>query len=442
MISEKAMDFTIKNLGPRLVPSPLITKYPHLDTAFVSDDIRMRYRVFVGEDTPRDEKEASFELAGQRREIYFNPEDTTAAVVTCGGLCPGLNDVIRAIVMESHYQYGIKKILGIRYGYNGLNPAKGWEPVTLTPEVVEDIHRDGGTILSSSRGGTDDMDILVDTLERLGINILFTIGGDGTLNGAHKIAEIARERNLNMAVVGVPKTIDNDISFIQRSFGFETAFSAAVDAIYSAHVEAKGAPNGIGIVKLMGRHSGFIAANASLAMNDVNFILVPEIPFDLEGSKGLLSHLEKRILSRHHAVICVAEGAGQDLLDNDAEGSEKDGSGNIVLKDIGVYLKQKIKDYFKKRNIEANVKYIDPSYIIRSQPACPEDSIFCALLGQYAVHAGMAGKTDLVIGQWNNIYAHIPIELAVSRRKRINPNSQFWNNVLQATGQPLSMKNE
>jgi len=285
------------------------------------------------------------------------------------------------------------------------------------------------------------MDLLVDTLEREKINILFTIGGDGTLNGAHAIAEIARQRGLDLAVVGVPKTIDNDISFIQRSFGFQTAFSSAVEAIYAAHIEAKGAPNGIGIVKLMGRHSGFIAANASLAMNDVNFVLVPEVPFDLYGANGLFRHLEERIQKRHHAVICVAEGAGQDLLKGDSAGSEKDKSGNIVLKDIGVFLQAKIREYFKSVNTEINIKYIDPSYIIRSQPACPDDSIFCALLGQYAVHAGMAGKTDLVIGQWNNVYAHIPIQLAISKRKRINPLSQFWNNVMQATGQPISMKN-
>lgn len=435
------MDFTIKNLGPCTIPSPFIEKYPDQDDAFISDDIRMRYRVFVGKDSPPEDTETTIERAGQRRMIHFNPPDTTAAIVTCGGLCPGLNDVIRSIVMECYYQYGVKNILGIRYGYNGLNPARGWDPIHLTPQLVETIHRDGGTILASSRGGTEDMDILVDTLERLNINILFTIGGDGTLNGAHSIAGLAAERGLDMAVVGVPKTIDNDISYIQRSFGFETAFTEAVGAIYSAHVEAKGAPNGIGIVKLMGRHSGFIAANASLAMNDVNYVLVPEVPFDLEGPNGLLHHLEERIKTRRHAVICVAEGAGQELLDADSEGSEMDRSGNVVLKDIGVYLKEKIKDHFGKIGMDANIKYIDPSYIIRSQPACAEDSIFCALLGQYAVHAGMAGKTDLVIGQWNNIYAHIPIALAVSKRKRINPDSQFWKNVLQATGQPLSMKN-
>ena len=286
------------------------------------------------------------------------------------------------------------------------------------------------------------MDILVDTLERLKINILYTIGGDGTLKGAHHIAAMAAERKLDLAVVGVPKTIDNDISHIQRSFGFETAFSEAVKAVTSAHVEAKGAFNGVGLVKLMGRDSGFIAANATLAVNDVNYVLVPEVPFDLEGENGLLKNLEKRLHDRRHAVICVAEGAGQDLMERDESGTERDASGNIKHKDIGVFLKEKIEQYFQLKNIAITLKYIDPSYIIRSSPPVPNDSIYCAQLGQYAVHAGMAGKTDLVIGQWNNNYTHVPIELAISKRRKINPNSRFWFTVIDATGQPERMVND
>ncbi|HPI90992.1 MAG TPA: ATP-dependent 6-phosphofructokinase, partial [Spirochaetota bacterium] len=287
----------------------------------------------------------------------------------------------------------------------------------------------------------ENMDILVDTLEKMKINILYTIGGDGTLKGAHRISEMARARGLDLAVIGVPKTIDNDISFIQRSFGFETAFSRAGEAILAAHVEAKGAPNGIGLVKLMGRHSGFIAANAALAMNDVNVVLVPEEHFDLDGPRGLLAHLKDRIVRRGHAVLCVAEGAGQDLLENQAGPEGRDASGNLKLGDIGLFLKDQINSFFKKEGIEINLKYIDPSYMIRSAPAVPGDSVLCALLGQNAVHAGMAGKTDMIIGIWNNIYTHVPIELAISKRKQIDPHSKFWYSVLTATGQPLSMKN-
>jgi len=434
------MDFNVKTLGECTYDSPLLEAAARLNAAFVADTLKMRYNVLITEASDGTSDKRYFELAGAREKIYFKSENVKVAIVTCGGLCPGINDVIRSIVMESHYRYGIKSIFGIRYGYNGLNPKNGYLPVELTPELVEDIHLNGGTILGSSRGGTEDMNILVDSLESMGINILFTIGGDGTLSGAHEIGKIAVKRGLEMSVIGIPKTIDNDISFIQKSFGFESAFSKGVEAITTAHVEAKGAPNGIGLVKLMGRHSGFIAANATLAMNDVNFVLVPEIPFDLYGSNGFLAHLEKRLEKRHHAVICVAEGAGQELMKQSGE-SSKDASGNLLLNDIGVFLKNEISRYFREKEKAINLKYIDPSYIIRSTPANPNDSVYCALLGQFAVHAGMAGKTDMVIGQWNNKYTHVPIELAISRRKRLKSNSRFWYNVLEATGQPLSMEN-
>ncbi len=437
------MDFMIKTLGECTYDSPLSKKFPASDHFYMREKRRMHFNVFSEEDkAPRLCEENCFELAGPREKLYFSPEKSVSALITCGGLCPGLNDVIRSIVMETYYMYGSRSILGIRNGYNGLNPEKGYEPVELTPEYVRDIHKIGGTILGSSRGGTDDMDLLVDTIERLGINILYTIGGDGTLRGARKIAEIAIARGIDLAVIGVPKTIDNDISYIQKSFGFETAFTRAVEAISSAHVEASGAPNGIGLVKLMGRHSGFIAANASLAMNDVNFLLVPEVEFDLEGDNGFLKHLEERILRRKHAVICVAEGAGQRHLVEDTSSQKRDKSGNIILEDIGIFLKNRIKEYFDRRGIEANLKYIDPSYIIRSTPANPADSVFCALLGQNAVHAAMAGKTDMIVGQWNNIFTHLPIELAISKRKKLNPRSAYWYSVLQATGQPASMVNK
>ena len=436
------MNYSVKNLGARDITNRLLDRFSTNKTAFVSDDVRVLYDVRLSHLTREySTPEKSFELAGPREKIFFDPTQVRCAIVTCGGLCPGINDVIRSIVMESYYGYGVRSVIGIRYGYNGLNPEKGYEPVELTPDYVDEIHKQGGTILGSSRGGTDDMELIVDRLQELGVNILFTIGGDGTLRGAHEIAKIAMKREIMLSVIGVPKTIDNDINFTQRSFGFETAFSVAVEAISSAHTEAKGAPNGIGLVKLMGRHSGFIAANATLAMNDVNFVLVPEVPFDLDGDNGFLRHLEERIKRRKHAVICVAEGAGQDLMEIHQNNADRDASGNIRLSDIGVFLKEKINGYFSENNIEVNLKYIDPSYIIRSAPANPNDSIFCAQLGQFAVHAGMCGKTDMIVAQWNNIYTHVPIELAISSRKKIDTNSRFWYTVLEATGQPVSMIN-
>ncbi len=437
------MDTNIETLGECTMPSPLLERFKMHEKAFVSDDMRVRLNVFTNrEPIAETDTETTFETAGPRKNIFFNPQKIRSAVVTCGGLCPGVNDVIRSIVMTTHYIYGSREILGIRYGYSGLNPEKGYDPIKLTPDLVENIHGDGGTILASSRGGTENMDLLVDTLENWRINILYTIGGDGTIRGAHKISDIARKRGMNLSVIGVPKTIDNDISHIARSFGFETAFSEAVKAITTAHVEAKGAPNGIGLVKLMGRHSGFIAANATIAMNDVNYVFVPEVPFELEGKNGFLMHLRERILNRKHAVICVAEGAGQNLLAGNSDGKSHDASGNLKLKDIGVYLKNKIQEYFDREGIEINIKYIDPSYMIRSAPANANDSLFCHRLGQFAVHAGMAGKTDMVIGIWNNIFTHVPFEVAVSKRKQIDPNSRFWFSVINSTGQPVSMVND
>jgi 6-phosphofructokinase 1 len=431
------MRTVIRNIGDCKIESPLLNIFPSNYAFFVSDELRVRYNCYMdNEHFENRQNIRSFEAAGPREKIYFDPAGTSCAIVTCGGLSPGLNNVIRAIVMESYYRYGVRSILGVRFGYGGLN-SKINTPIELTPQFVREIHLDGGTILGSSRGGTEDMDLLVDRLEELGVSILYAIGGDGTLKGAHELAEIIQKRGDKISIIGVPKTIDNDISYIQRTFGFESAVSKAVDAIYSAHIEAEGAQNGIGLVKLMGRHSGFIAANTALAMNDVNFLLVPEVDFNLYGEKGFLYYLEDRLKRRSHAVICVAEGAGQDLLDS--EHKEYDASGNAILEDIGLYLRDKIKEYFSSKKIKVNLKYIDPSYMIRSTPANSNDAIFCAMLGQFAVHAGMAGKTDMIIGIWNNVYTHVPIELAISERKKIDPDSRLWYNVMAATGQPVDM---
>ena len=444
MTSEiEKVDFTIPTLGEPKVPSPvsLSTQKDDYVANYVSDDQHIIYDILTeGNTISRSFAQTELlEIAGPRKKIFFEPDIVHAGIVTCGGLCPGLNDVIRAIVMCLWYRYEVRMISGIRFGYRGFLTRFGIPAMELTPDSAEDIHRKGGSILGSSRGYGELSDEIVDSLERMNINMLFTIGGDGTQRGALEISRKLKESGLNIALIGIPKTIDNDLSFVQRTFGFETAVCQAVDAVAGAHVEAHDAPNGIGVVKVMGRHSGYIAAHTALALNDVNYVLIPEVPFELEGQNGLYTHLEKRLKDRNHAVILVAEGAGQDLLN---ESGDTDASGNKKLSDMGLFLKDKISTYFKEKQIEINLKYIDPSYIIRSAPANANDSIYCTRLGTNAVHAAMAGKTEMLISLVHDRFVHVPIRMAVSKRNSIDPDGALWRDVVEATGQPLLMRIE
>lgn len=428
-MDDTRLDLRIAKLGACRVASPIMGE------RFVSDDDRILYHSHAGyveNALQAGKKLPSFELAGPRKTIYFDPSKLKCGIVTCGGLCPGLNDVIRAIVLGLYHHYGVQTVFGYRYGFEGLSAQHRHAPLELTPLMVNDIHQKGGTILGSSRGPQDIAE-MVDTLEHMNVRVLFAVGGDGTLKGAQAIAGEIAHRGLNIAVVGIPKTIDNDISCIDRSFGFETAVSEATTAIYSAHAEAEGARNGIGLVKLMGRDSGFIAAHAALANADVNFCLVPEVPFALET---LLEALEKRLKKRKHAVIVVGEGAGQDLMQRS---DQRDPSGNIRLKDIGLFLRDRMREHFGEIGMEVSVRYIDPSYTIRSQPAIAHDSWFCLLLGQHAVHAAMTGRTSMVMGFWKDEFTHVPITAAVAARKRIDPEGRLWSNVLASTGQPREL---
>jgi 6-phosphofructokinase 1 len=374
-----------------------------------------------------------FELAGARKQLFFDPPETRAGIVTCGGLCPGLNDVIRSLVFEMHEAYGIKQVLGFRWGYQGLDPEHGAEPLVLTHELVDRIHLQAGTILGTSRGPVD-IARAVDNLIRRRINILFTIGGDGTQRGALALFEEARRRGYALSVVGIPKTIDNDIPFVARSFGFLTAAEEATKVLQRAHVEARCVQNGIALVKLMGRHAGFLTAGATVASQEVNFALIPEVPFRLDGEGGFLAALERRIVERGHAVIAVAEGAGQELLGN--TGKERDASGNVKLSDIGLFLRWKIEEWFNARKIPFVMRYFDPSYIVRSSPDNAEDAVLCDLFARHAAHAAMAGKTGLVIGFLHDRFIHVPIELLATQQKRLDPDSPAWSAVLSATGQP------
>ena len=427
-------DLVVATVDRTTWPSPLLQR----DLRFVDDD----HGVLCSSDTRNlfpyvaaGRSPPAFEEAGPRRLLAFDPSKVIAGVVTCGGLCPGLNDVIRSLTLTLRYGYGVRRVLGYRYGFAGIARPGDLTPLELTADVVTDVHAHGGTILATSRG-PQDAATMVDTLGRDGVSILFCIGGDGTLRGASAIAAEALRRGRRLAVVGVPKTIDNDVDWVERSFGFATAVEAAARTIVAAHAEARGAWNGIGLVKLMGRHSGFIAANATLARPDVNVCLVPEVPFTLDGDGGLLDVLDERLSRRRHAVVVVAEGAGQELL---APADGQDASGNVRLGDIGPWLRDRLIAGLGVRGLRPDVKYLDPSYEIRALPANAYDAAFCLSLGQMAAHAGLAGKTDVVVGYHHRHFTHLPIAVATAKRRQLQPGGDLWQRVLQSTGQPGSL---
>mmetsp|Transcript_25298 Transcript_25298/g.60182 ORF Transcript_25298/g.60182 Transcript_25298/m.60182 type:complete len:455 (-) Transcript_25298:517-1881(-) len=367
--------------------------------------------------------------AGARDTIFHNPASTTAAIVTCGGLCPGLNDVVAGLVRKLE-DYGVKEgnILGVRYGYRGFYDPE-FPPIVLTRENVEGLHLQGGTMLGTSRGGADIKEI-VKKLDMWGVDMLFVVGGNGGNAGAAAIQAECQERGVVCSVVGVPKSIDNDILLIDRCFGFETAVEEAQRPLLAAKVEASSTFRGIGIVKLMGRESGFIALHASLSSGVVDVCLIPEVPFSLHGEKGLLAYLESVIARQGHAVVCVAEGAGQDMLPTSSD--KTDASGNRILGDIGQWLKKEVKDNLP----DVDVKYIDPTYMIRAIPTNSGDRIYCKILAHNAVHGAFAGFTGITVGLVNTHYVYLPIPIIIQNVRKVDPSGKQWNRLRASIGQP------
>ena len=415
-------------LGPARFESPLAAK----GRLFPDPTLRVRYQAREAA-SDLDHEGLALEKAGPRQKLYFDPATTTAAFVTCGGLAPGLNNTIRSGYYELTHNYGVRRVLGIRKGYRGLDPKEGLEPIELSADFVDDINDMGGTVLGTSRGDRDPAD-MVEYLATHAIDILFCIGGDGTQRGAHALQQEVRARGHARAIVGIPKTIDNDVPYVYQSFGYATALEEAAQVLRGAHVEAKSNPGGIGLVKLMGRDAGFITAGAAIAAQEANFVLVPEVAFPLEGPGGFLEALEARMLAREHAVVVVAEGAGQHLFES--ADTSTDASGNAQYRDIGLMLRDRIRGHFSSREIEVSVKYFDPSYSIRSVPPNANDRILTDRMARNAVHAAMAGKTDVMVGLWNQAVIWVPISTAAAERKRLNLDGELWNAVLATTGQP------
>ncbi|KAF0901465.1 hypothetical protein E2562_003463 [Oryza meyeriana var. granulata] len=412
-------------------PNPLQDNpaYSVVKQYFVNPDDTVCQKAIVHKNGPRGNH---FRRAGPRQRVYFQSDEVHACIVTCGGLCPGLNTVIREIVCGLSDMYGVTRVLGIQGGYRGFYACN---TIDLTPKSVNDIHKKGGTVLGTSRGGHDTTKI-VDSIQDRGINQVYVIGGDGTQRGAGVIFEEVRRRGLKVAVAGIPKTIDNDIPVIDRSFGFDTAVEEAQRAINAAHVEAGSADNGIGVVKLMGRYSGFIAHYATLASRDVDCCLIPESPFYLEGEGGLFRYIEKRLKENGHMVIVVAEGAGQKLIAETMQSMGKDASGNAMLLDVGLWLSQKIKEHFKKIKTTINLKYIDPTYMIRAIPSNASDNVYCTLLAHSVVHGAMAGYTGFTVGQVNGRHCYIPFYRITEKQNKVSITDRMWARLLSSTNQP------
>ncbi|XP_058114792.1 ATP-dependent 6-phosphofructokinase 2 [Magnolia sinica] len=381
----------------------------------------------------------AYHLAGPRKEIFFNPSQVHAAIVTCGGLCPGLNTVIRELVVGLWELYGVRRISGVLSGYRGFYTM---EPIQLDPKLVHNWHKQGGSALKTSRGGFD-LEKIVNAIEARGFNQVYIIGGDGTMRGVVKIFKEICRRKLNIAIAGIPKTVDNDIGIIDRSFGFQTAVETAQQPISAAHVEAESAVNGIGLVKLMGRSTGHIALHATLSSRDVDCCLIPEMEFYLEGKGGLFEFLGQCLKEQGHAVIVVAEGAGQDLIPRtDAQKEERDESGNPVFLDVGVWLKSELKRWWTRDHAGElfTVKYIDPTYMIRALPANATDNLYCTLLAYSTIHGVMAGYTGFVSAPINSNYVYIPVAEVAESRNVVDIKDHKWAWVRSVTNQPDFMR--
>ncbi len=425
--------FTIDHLGPCRHTNPISRQQ---QITYQTDDIRLPLIATLPADG-KDIGRETFEIAGPREKLFFKPGKVRAAIVTCGGLCPGFNAVIRELVMQLWYVYRCQNIIGIRYGYQGLAATASQEPVSLTPDIVSRIKAQGGTILGSSRGTPPSTEI-VDSLERLDVNMLFIIGGDGTMRGGTAIWKEVKRRKKAISIVGIPKTIDNDIPFVRPTFGFSTAVEKAANVINAAEIEAQGMPHGVGLVKLMGRNAGFIAATATVASGNANLCLIPELPFDLKGKGGVLDIIAKRLQLKDNIVIVVAEGAGQNFVANTVQ--QTDASGNPKLGDIGIFLKHEIKQYMKKAGMTVSMKYFDPSYLIRATGPNATDQLYCDRLARAATHAAMAGKTGMLIGNWYDILTHIPFQALENRARKVNIDGELWFSVRESTGQPQYFK--
>lgn len=362
-------------------------------------------------------------------KIWWDPADVRAAIVTCGGLCPGLNSIIREVTMCLWHQYGVRHITGIQFGYNGLSNPELYAPKHLGPKAVREIHMKGGSVLKAGRGGLE-AERICDNLEKMGVNMLFVVGGDGTQAAGNLLYEEARRRNLQLSIVGVPKSIDNDILFFDKTFGFDTAVSAACNVIRNGWVEATSCEKGVGIVKLMGRDAGFVCMDAALSSTIVDLCLIPEVSVKMED---IMDHIDETLQRKNFMVIAVAEGAGQEHV---ATG-KVDATGHTIYGDIGTHLRDSVNKHLKPSG--GRCFYIDPSYIIRSVPIDPNDHVYCSRLARDAVHSAMRGYTGVVVGPIHNVICMIPMQLIASGKRHVPTKSSNWQACVQVCNMPKAL---
>jgi len=414
------------------VINPMVKKWP--GRHFVNPD-----ELVMGHIITNDSKQAARDSetangcfrANATRHIYWDPKDVRAAIVTCGGLCPGLNSVVRELTDCLYNEYGVKDILGMRGGYHGLSNPEELTPMYLTPKIVNEIHMKGGSVLMAGRGGNDCIRI-VDKLKERDINMLFVVGGDGTQSGAHALFLEARKRKMPISIVGVPKSIDNDVMYFDKTFGFESAVAEAVSVIRGSFVEATSANRAVSIVKLMGRDAGFVSMYAAVASNLVDLCLIPEVDVKLQD---VLAYVDKVLAQKGYMVVAVAEGAGQNFVESEGV----DPTGHTKYGDVGVFLRDAINEHLKRSDDGGRSFYFDPSYMIRAVPANPIDHIFCSRLSRDAVHTAMRGYTGVCVGPIHNIIIIMPMNNIASRQKTVNVHRNMWQVCVHQSGMPQQL---
>ena len=432
LLAITADDLAIARLGERTIDTPLrdllggreesVHYVTETDRVLLDDTLGVAKRRSAG--TPAELP--AFNPGGPREKLYFEPSTVTAAIVTCGGLCPGLNNVVRALVLQLANAYGVKSILGFRNGYSGLTDTSA--PLALTPELVRDIHNRGGTILGTSRGGQEPA-AMVDTLARHRVDMLFVIGGDGSLRGAQKIAAkpppatAARrgghpEDHRQRHSVDRPELRLPDRVRPRRRVDPRRAHRGRV------HRRRRGTGQADGPAQRLHRLLCDTRQPRSRLRPDPRSLLparqLPALPAQARRSAGARSRGRRR--GRRAGAV--------------PRSAETDASGNARLGDIGALLRERVTAHFAQHGTPLSLRYVDPGYAIRSVPANAFDAVYCARLAQAAVHAGMAGFTSMVVARWHGRFIHLPIALATATRNQVDPHGDLWMSVLEATGQP------